>query len=164
MEKENTIVLAWQKVVSGHMFHLVKGHAVTFERVKILRIKPDILQNIKDTIGAKKPEQGGMVGGNKACITRFYWDKTAKCTDKEYIPDFNLLNSQIQKWADESVEFLGIIHSHPRGYASLSPNDVAMANEILENAPDMKYLYLFIAEVLDGDVQIYGYQINSDDS
>lgn len=141
------------------MFHQEKKHVATFESIKTLHINQDVIECIRATIGSDTLEQGGIIGGFENNITHYYWDKSAKCTCKEYTPSLEDLNKQIELWADKSVEFLGIVHSHPRGYNQLSPSDICMANQILKNAPDLSEIYLLIVEILENDITIHGFHI-----
>lgn len=123
-------------------------------------VKEVVDYEIKRTIGSVLPEKGGILGGNTIeGITHYYYDKTAKCGTREYNPDWDTLNWIIQRWAKETVEFMGFVHSHPRGYDNLSPSDIRLAKRILENNDTMMRLYMFIVITESAGMKIYKYVV-----
>lgn len=87
--------------------------------MKILR---SVYNQIRHTIGSARPEQGGILlssdGGDT--ITKFIWDKRGSCTGGSYSPDTAFINEQIKLYNNKGYYFIGCIHSHPRGYDTLS--------------------------------------------
>lgn len=157
MVRVNIIVHIWQKGVFGVMLVQMSLPVDITSLDNELIIKDSILEKILNTIGNMKPEQGGIFGGRENKVTHFYWDETAECADNEYAPDFYNLNVEIKNWAEKSVEFFGIIHSHPNGCGKLSENDISVADEILENSKRLKKIYMIILSFLDEIPRLNGY-------
>lgn len=87
--------------------------------MKILR---SVYDQIRCTIGSAKPEQGGILLTNDGgeTITKFIFDKKGGCTGSTYSPDTAFMNEQIKRYNNSGYYFVGCIHSHPRGYDTLS--------------------------------------------
>ncbi len=77
------------------------------------------------------PEQGGILGMKNGVISAFVLDNSEQKTESaEYSPNTQFLNRQIEKWADEGIEFCGILHSHPSGQTTLSGSDMEYIKEL----------------------------------
>lgn len=88
------------------------------------------------------PETGGILGVNindRHTVTAFNYDSTGKTEGNTYTPDVNTLNKVIAEWAENGIEFIGFVHSHPAKGRKLSPPDVEYANEIMRvcNMPEI---------------------------
>lgn len=79
------------------------------------------------------PETGGILGVNindRKAVTAFHYDSTGKTEGNTYTPDIETLNKVIAEWAENGIEFIGFVHSHPKGGRKLSVPDIEYANEI----------------------------------
>lgn len=94
-----------------------------------------ITRQIKETVSLMfspaPPEQGGILGMKNGVISAFVLDNSEQKTESaEYSPNTQFLNRQIEKWADEGIEFFGILHSHPSGQTTLSGSDMEYIKEL----------------------------------
>ncbi len=94
-----------------------------------------ITRQIKETVplmfSPAPPEQGGILGMKDGVISAFVLDNSEQKTESaEYSPNTQFLNRQIEKWADEGIEFCGILHSHPSGQTTLSGSDMEYIKEL----------------------------------
>ena len=124
-----------------------------------------VLSQIHETIGSRIPETGGILGSSDGIhIDRFYFDATANVTGATYEPDCDVLNRVIEQWRKEGVEFVGFVHSHPRGAIKPSNPDNLYTKKIMETL-DMKYFVSLIVQVhrsLNGEkakLFAYGYHL-----
>lgn len=119
-------------------------------------LKEKVLVQIKKTLYL--PETGGILGVNindRRTVTAFHFDSTGKTEGNTYTPDVDTLNRVIAEWAEDGIEFIGFVHSHPKGGRKLSPPDVEYANEIMRACnmaeilmmiylPDTQELYPYV--------------------
>lgn len=120
-----------------------------------------VLLEIKSTVGACKPESGGMLGEKNGIICEFYFDN-GNSTDSEYAPNVNVLNRVLEKWRNDGISFAGILHSHPNDQRLMSYNDEESARSISDSVALNKELYFPILTFNDGDIVITSYKINND--
>lgn len=114
---------------------------------KSYMITEEVFSQIRETVGSHISETGGILGSsNGKHIDHFYFDKTAEVTGATYEPDCNELNPVIQKWYEEGIEFVGFIHSHPRGAIKPSNPDNLYTKKIME-AFEMEYFVSLIVQV-----------------
>lgn len=110
---------------------------------KQLRMQPAVLASIRETIGTRKAETGGILGGSRERgeVTHFVFDEAAReRTGVAYTPNNAFLNNVLKtQWKPLGVEYLGSIHSHPPHYGQPSSGDEIYAKRILE-ALDLPYL------------------------
>lgn len=108
-----------------------------------LRLTPAVFAQIKETIGERKAESGGILGGCRETgeVTHFYFDEAPKERNGvAYTPNNAKLNPVIKtEWKPQGIEFLGSIHSHPAFYTHPSPGDETYARRILD-AMELPYL------------------------
>ena len=102
---------------------------VTFEN----RFTPEVLEQIRETIGSRHAETGGMLGTTDGgrTIDHFYFDRSASVSGVTYSPDTDTLNDVIAKWNEQGIKFCGFIHSHPLGSKAPSLGDYIYAKRIL---------------------------------
>lgn len=124
-----------------------------------------VFSRIRETIGSQIPETGGILGSSDGKhIDYFYFDETANVSGATYEPDCDKLNLIIQKWYEEGIEFVGFIHSHPRGVITPSNPDNLYTKKIME-ALDMEYFISLIVQAhksLKGEkakLYAYGYYL-----
>ena len=129
-------------------------------RAKEILFSSDIYEQIKNTLGKLKPEQGGILGINNYnnVINVFVHDETAKVGRMEYNPNVKFINKILnEKWSMDGTDFCGFIHSHPNQSNILSKADVEYAIRIMQ-ALDLAYLYMpLVNSSADGKFNVYGY-------
>lgn len=89
------------------------------------------------------PETGGIIGEQNGVICNFCCDRGNRCVDSAiYAPDIPFLNSKIQLWQRQNVNFAGMFHSHPAEQEKLSSDDIQYIHTIFNSMPEMiKKLY-----------------------
>ncbi len=121
----------------------------------------EVYDQIRRTIGTRKPEQGGILGSSDGVhIDNYYFDKTADRTAASYTMDAKALNEVIHEWNDNGIQLVGIIHSHPQGYTKPSLGDMETARHIIETIDVKGKFFTPIVQVspkLNGDIKIYSY-------
>ena len=134
------------------------------KRVQTVRIRQDVFDQIKSTIGTKIPETGGMLGccNSFGIVDRYVFDEHARVGRGEYSPDVKFLETIINDIWEEGTSLSGFIHSHPYGVTSPSYADVEYAIKIMV-ANDEKSLFIPIIMSTSYGVcqfQIFGYIID----
>jgi len=121
----------------------------------------EVFDQIKQTIGTRKPEQGGILGSSDGVhIDHYYFDKTATRTSGSYTMDAKALNEVIHEWNDNGIMLVGIIHSHPQGVTKPSYGDMETARHIIETIDVKGKFFTPIVQVspkLNGDITIHPY-------
>lgn len=116
---------------------------------KPIRISRSVMNAIRDTIGKRPSEYGGMLGGVRAdgLVSRYHFDATARRNGAAYSPDCDILNRLLSEdWNPSGVNLLGFVHSHPVGVRRLSAGDMAYAEEILKGNPNIDRLLMLIVQ------------------
>lgn len=109
-------------------------------------ITKEVFSQIRETIGSRIPETGGILGSSDGShIDYFYFDETANVTGATYEPDRDKLNRVIQQWYEEGIEFVGFVHSHPRGVIRPSSPDNLYTERIMK-ALEMEYFVSLIVQ------------------
>ena len=105
--------------------------------------------NILRTVGSNIPETGGILLGNPKnyIVQKFVFDKNGNTTSSGYDPDVDFLNEVLEnEWNENNLDFLGFIHSHPRGVQHLSSDygngigDLGYINRIFDAMPTLNRL------------------------
>ena len=115
---------------------------------KTIHIQKDVLDEIFLSIKQYNYETGGIVGVNKvAVISAFQFDETLSSNPFEYCPNVDFLNQVInEKWADQSIEFVGFVHSHLNN-RNLSMQDVIYARDILKENSCIKNILIGVIDL-----------------
>lgn len=128
-----------------------------------LRFKfaPEVRAAIEEHIGNHEAERGAMLGGNRerAEVTAVYLDLTARTAGAEYSPDVDTLNRVLKDWEADGIEFLGFVHSHPRGVRHPSGADEEYAGRILQAMSGLKSMLMPIVMTKPnaGEYELLGY-------
>ena len=110
-------------------------------------ITEEVFSQIRESIGSCIPETGGILGSSDGKhVDHFYFDVTASVTGATYEPDCDKLNLIIQKWYEKGIEFVGFIHSHPRGAVKPSDPDNLYTTKIMK-AFEMEWFVSLIVQV-----------------
>ncbi len=124
-------------------------------------ITAEVYEEIRRTIGCRKPEQGGILGSSDGKhIDHYYFDKTADRSSASYTMDTKALNKVIHEWNDNNIQLVGIIHSHPQGINKPSYGDMETAKHIIETIDVQGKFFTPIVQVspkLNGEIKIYPY-------
>lgn len=99
-------------------------------------IKMDTYQKILSAFPAVPPEGGCILGSSEDVVCSFEYDGGFPRLDMAvYMPNTEVLNQIIQKWASDGTQFHGLAHSHPYGQRSLSSSDIAYIHDIMRSMP-----------------------------
>ena len=102
----------------------------------MIKINEKVLSNVFGTIGARKPEQGGIFGEKNNVIYQFQHDIKGSVNSGTYTPDTKYLMGIIRDWETRGVRFCGFIHSHPSTCPMLSSFDKEYALRIMTAMPE----------------------------
>lgn len=115
----------------------------------VLKLSVKVLREIIGTIGLRRAESGGILGGAGEKITHYHYDDTSKATAATYTPDHISLTNLLQnEWSLDGAELEGFVHSHPRKSNAPSLGDKIYAERILECNEDMDCLWLPIVNTI----------------
>lgn len=96
--------------------------------IEVLKLKPKHMRTMRWHVAAQVPlEACGLLAGKQEVVT-----DVLKVRNAEQSPVRFLMDAQEQynafKWIDaNSLDLLGIFHSHPSGPETVSPTDIAEA-------------------------------------
>lgn len=124
--------------------------------------------DILKTVGSLKSETGGILLGKPAnyIVQKFIFDKNGRNFSYGYDPDVDFLNQVLkEEWDRNQLDFLGFVHSHPRGIQYLSSDqgngigDLGYIKKIFEHMPTLeKLLVPIVYSMYDGeDFKIFPY-------
>lgn len=134
--------------------------------VKTVYIEKQVLKQIMDILGKRKPELGGMLGFSEEqdLITHFVFDKNARVNSVEYNPNTKFLDTVINgKWEKQKISLAGFVHSHPGHFNRLSGADVEYAARICKEF-DLEYLFMpIVTSSTDSETSITGYVVTKDE-
>ena len=105
-----------------------------------IRMRRQVVCHIMCTIGARRPETGGILLGpvGADAITDFYFDATASCSGATYAPDYATLRRKMKdEWVPAGIDMKGFAHSHPGRFDRLSHGDMLYIRRLLEINNDM---------------------------
>lgn len=123
-----------------------------------MKIAKNLLEYLDCSIKDFTHETGGILGSDKTnTITEIVLDKNNinqhPCS---YSPNTEYLNSVIEQWHTDNIQFLGIFHTHFGNAKTLSLGDKEYIAEILKSAPnETKKLYFPIYTLPNRDLIIY---------
>lgn len=138
----------------------------TAKRSDKLIMTAEVYAQIKETIGKRIPESGGILGSSDGVhIDHFHFDSTAVISSVSYTMDHKALNEVIHEWNDNDIRLIGIIHSHPQGCIRPSYGDRQTAMHIIDTIDVDGHFFTPIVQVspeLNGDITIYPYTFDAD--
>ncbi len=131
----------------------------------MLAIKKEVLQQIKQSFGSGKVEQGFILGAGSHLeqLDYCYQIPAARMGMYYYSPDVNTANIKIKEWAKEEICFCGFIHSHVVYKKEFSEGDIEFAKKLLE-AYKLPVLWFGLGVVTKDDVDIYFYALKKRDA
>jgi len=128
---------------------------------------PAVLDAIENHIGKHHAERGAMLGGSRerSEITAVHVDLSARTAGAEYSPDVETLNRVLNEWNEAEIEFLGFVHSHPRGVRRPSGADEQYAERILGVISGLETMLMPIVmtEPDTGAYELLGYVARKDE-
>ncbi len=123
--------------------------------------------DIVRSVGSINHESGGVLLGNakEFVVQKFIFDFQGRCSAGGYDPDADYLNKIVKEEKQNGLDFLGFVHSHPRGVSNLSGDfgngigDIGYIERIFEAYPDLeKLLVPIIYSSYDGgELKIFPY-------
>src|SRR5947209_13871261 len=114
-----------------------------------LHMAPQVLAAICETIGTRKAESGGILGGCRQTgeVTHFCFDADAQRSSVIYTPNTKFLNAVKREWQQQEIDFLGSVHSHPSYIRHPSAGDEVYVRRILE-VLEVPYMLVHIVTTL----------------
>jgi proteasome lid subunit RPN8/RPN11 len=90
-----------------------------------MNIIDSVLDDMRSQLASQAPERGGALFGPKgrALVTHFEYDALASTSAVSYIPSTRLIDNVARVERETGLEFKGIVHSHPPGFAHPSTGD-----------------------------------------
>lgn len=99
---------------------------------KNILMTKEVYDQILDTIAVQPPETGGVLGRKNGIICKYFYDDNADINQYRYVPNVEKINTILDQWLKDDIEFAGIIHSHPEDVNELSYADIHYARKILQ--------------------------------
>lgn len=125
-----------------------------------MKITQKTYEEILEKLEATRLETGGILGEKDGTVCAFFLDNKGQGKMGEYRPNVALLNQVIERWAEEDVAFVGLVHTHINGLGILSPSDIEYARLIL-SANELEYVYFpVVVEGKEGKKLMRSYRIS----
>jgi hypothetical protein len=104
---------------------------------------PDVLRDLRQTIGMRPAESGGLLLGpaDRDGILRFVFDGHGSTTWASYSPDHETLTRLCERLQDQGLEIKGFCHSHP-GLPTPSMGDMRYVQSFFDANPSMRKFYM----------------------
>lgn len=131
----------------------------------MLKIKKEILQQLRDTFMSSNQEQGFLLG----CKSHFerleycYQIPAVRAGKYFYIPNANEADKVIDLWAEQEICFCGFIHSHVVEKVDLSENDVEFAKQLF-SAYKLPVLWFGLGLVQEEKIHFQFYSVQKNDN
>lgn len=127
----------------------------------MLRLTAEVLEQIRQTVGALPPECGGVLGaGADGVVTEFFFDATGRSAPEGYAPDVAAINRVLaEDWMPRGILMVGIVHSHAGCMDVPSCMDVNYGMRILSALDTVDRFYLPIVTGVNGDFRMTGFVI-----
>jgi proteasome lid subunit RPN8/RPN11 len=126
-----------------------------------MRFKKSAFEAIKNSIGIRPAETGGLLFGNRKdfIVEKFIFDSEAKVTSSTYTFNTDFLNPMIKMlWETEGLELIGFIHSHPRNFRRPSTPDLGYFFEQFKHIKSPAFLTpIVMSEGNKGDFELLPY-------
>lgn len=134
--------------------------------IEKMQITESAFNEIINFIGAKPAESGGALFGREDdyIIQKFVPDVDAKTSRATYTINTDYLNPVIKKlWEEEGLSLIGIVHSHPRGYSTLSGPDLNYFGDLLTTSITRKRFYApIVFTIPDGGFKLFPHILNNE--
>ena len=127
-----------------------------------MKIAKETYNEILTKLQLNTLETGGILGEKDGVVCRFFLDTDGESTLGEYRPNVTLLNQVIERWAQEEVSFIGLVHTHINGLGILSPSDIEYVRLIV-SANELESVYFpVVAKDKEGRKIMRVYRITLD--
>lgn len=131
-----------------------------------MKIRQEVIDNIAAVANSKNLEIGGILGSSKnGVITDMIEDlplNKVGCRF-DYYPNIDFLNTQIESWDENGIDFLGLFHTHFSGSKNLSDADKEYINAIMNASKGIvEYLYFPLFTLPDNELTVYKAYFNDD--
>ncbi len=124
-----------------------------------MKIRQEIFDKIYAVANSMNMEMGGILGSTQDGIVT---DMIADLADDavgckfEYSPNIDFLNTQIEIWAENDIDFLGLFHTHFSGSKNLSDADFEYIKAIMNASKGIvECLYFPIFTLPDNELTVY---------
>ncbi|MEZ5013754.1 MAG: Mov34/MPN/PAD-1 family protein [Chitinophagales bacterium] len=138
---------------------------VTKTEIPRMRICESAFNEIINFIASKPAESGGALFGSEDdyIIRKFVPDTHATTSRSTYTINTDYLNPVIKKlWNEEQLSLIGIIHSHPQGYSSLSGPDLQYFGDLLGSIKRRNFFAPIVFTIPDGGFKIFPHLLDAD--
>lgn len=136
------------------------------QNIDKMQITESAFNEIVNFIGAKPAESGGALFGREDdyVIRKFAPDVNAKTSRATYTINTDYLNPVIKRlWEEEGLSLIGIVHSHPNGYSSLSGPDLRYFGDLLTTSLTRKKFYApIVFTIPDGGFKLFPHILNNE--
>ncbi len=119
-----------------------------------MKLSKKLFDEIIYTVEISPYESGGFLGGVNDTVTNVVYD-SKNSYFASYIPDNDLLNDSIRTWAKNSIEFLGMFHTHYPNCASMSLGDEKFISELMKNICDENDILYFPIVIARKEISVY---------
>ena len=92
-----------------------------------MKIRQEVYDKISAVANSMNLEIGGILGSSKnGIVTEMVADlpDNAVGCKFDYSPNIDFLNTQIENWSENDIDFLGLFHTHFSGSKNLSDADL----------------------------------------
>lgn len=132
-----------------------------------MKIRQEVYDKISAVANSMNLEIGGILGSSKNGIVT---DMVADLPDNavgckfDYSPNIDFLNTQIENWSENNIDFLGLFHTHFSGSKNLSDADVEYIKAIMNASKGIvEYLYFPLFTLPDNELTVYKAYFNDAD-
>ena len=132
-----------------------------------MRITKDVLKKIEEIAYSKDIEIGGILGVKNNNVVSYVVadlpDNAIGCKF-DYSPNIDFLNTQIEIWSENDIDFLGLFHTHFSGSKNLSDADFEYIKAIMNASKGIvECLYFPIFTLPDNELTVYKAYFNGAD-
>ena len=122
-------------------------------------ITKDALRIIEEVAHSKEVEIGGILGMKTNNVVSYVitdLPENAVGCRFDYSPNIEFLNTQIENWAENDIQFIGLFHTHFSGSRNLSDADIEYVKEIMMASKGIvEYLYFPLFTLPDNELTVY---------
>ena len=122
-------------------------------------ITKDVFKKIEKIAHSKDVEIGGILGMKTNNVVSYF---VADLPENgfgcrfDYSPNIDFLNTQIEKWAENDIQFIGLFHTHFSGSKNLSYADIEYVKEIMMASKGIaECLYFPLFTLPDNELTAY---------
>lgn len=132
-----------------------------------MKIRQEVYDKISAVANSMNLEIGGILGSSKnGIVTEMVADlpDNAVGCKFDYSPNIDFLNTQIENWSENDIDFLGLFHTHFSGSKNLSDADLEYIKAIMNVSKGIvECLYFPIFTLPDNELTVYKAYFNGAD-